>query len=179
MNPSRSLRQSGAAARTAAALIVLAGFVPVVLAAQTTARTAIEAYEPHPEAKKAISVLKSPYCPGLMLEVCSSYPGALLRDSLQTMAEEGWSADSLVAWTLARHGDTLLALPPVSGRGLVAWAGPPIAFALGLGLVALFLRAVMARRVAVAGASEELSEQDEAALQEALRELDESEEPVF
>ncbi len=179
MNSSRSLRQSGAVARTAAALIVLAGLVPAGLAAQTTARTAIEAYEPHPESEKAISVLKSPYCPGLMLEVCTSYGGALLRDSLQTMAEEGWSADSLVTWMLARHGDTLLALPPMSGRGLVAWAGPPAALALGLGLVALFLRAVMARRVAVAGASEELSEQDEAALKEALRELDESEEPVF
>ncbi len=159
--------------------VMLVALIPLELAGQTTARTAIEAYVPQPEAEKAISVLKSPYCPGLMLEVCSSYTGALLRDSIQTMAEEGWSADSLVAWVLANHGDSLLALPRASGRGLVAWVVPPAAILFGLGMVALFLRAVMARSVAVAGGSGSLSEEEEAALRDALRELDAGEEPIF
>lgn len=175
MKPSRSLEKSGAIM----AFVVLAALAPVGLAGQTTARTAIEAYVPQPAAKEAISVLKSPYCPGLMLEVCSSYTGALLRDSLQTMAEEGWSADSLVAWVLANHGDSLLALPRASGRGLVAWVVPPAAILFGLAIVALFLRAVMARSVAVEGGSVSLSEEEEAALQDALRELDAGEEPIF
>ncbi len=175
MKPSSSLEKSGALM----AFVFLVASVPLGLAGQTTARTAIEAYVPQPEAVKAISVLKSPYCPGLMLEVCSSYTGALLRDSLQTMAEEGWSADSLVAWVLANHGDSLLALPPASGRGLVAWVVPPAAILFGLGMVALFLRAVMARSVAVAGGSGSLSEEEEAALRDALRELDAVEEPIF
>ena len=117
MKPSSPVETSGALL----AFAILAALAPVGLAGQTTARTATEAYVPQPAAEEAISVLKSPYCPGLMLEVCSSYTGALLRDSLQTMAEEGWSADSLVAWVLANHGDSLLALPRASGRGLVAW----------------------------------------------------------
>ena len=45
--------------------------------------------EPHPVAEQAISRLKSPYCPGLMLEVCTSLEAAMLRDSLQVMAREG------------------------------------------------------------------------------------------
>ncbi len=161
------------------ALVILAALVPVGLAGQTTARTAVEAFVPQPAAERAISVLKSPYCPGLMLEVCSAYASALLRDSLQDMAEEGWSADSLVDWVLETHGDSLLALPRASGRGLVAWVVPPAAILFGLGMVTLFLRAVMARRVAVAGESENLSEEEEAALQDALRKLDAAEEPIF
>ena len=157
----------------------MAVLVPVGLAGQTTARTALEAFEPHPEADNAISVLKSPYCPGFMLEVCTSYTAAVLRDSIHTMANEGWSSDSLVAWVLENHGDTLLALPPMSGRGLIAWVGPPGAIALGFGLVVLFLRTVMSRRVAVEGVSEDLSDEEEAALQDALQKLDAAEEPIF
>ncbi len=175
MKPSSPLENFGALV----AFVIVVAMVPLELAGQTTARTAIEPFEPQPAAEKAISVLKSPYCPGLMLEVCSSYSGALLRDSLQTMAEEGWSTDSLVTWVLANHGDSLLALPRASGRGLVAWVVPPAAILFGLGMVALFLRAVMARSVAVAGGSENLSEEEEAALKDALRELDAGEEPIF
>ena len=175
MKPSSSLEKSGALMT----FVISVALVPVGLAGQTTARTAVEAYVPQPAAEEAISVLKSPYCPGLMLEVCSSYTGALLRDSLQTMAEEGWSADSLVAWVLANHGDSLLALPRASGRGLVAWVVPPAAILFGLGMVALFLRAVMARSVAVEGGSESLSEEEEAALRDALRKLHAGEEPIF
>jgi cytochrome c-type biogenesis protein CcmH/NrfF len=175
MNPSSPVERIDALF----AFVILAALVPVGLTAQTTARTATEPFVPQPAAEEAISVLKSPYCPGLMLEVCSSYRGALLRDSLQTMAEEGWSADSLVAWVLANHGDSLLALPRVAGRGLVAWVVPPAAVLFGLGAVALFLRAVMARGVAVEGGSEDLSEEEEAALRDALRKLDADEEPIF
>lgn len=175
MKPTSPLENFGALV----AFVIVVALVPLELAGQTTARTAIEPFEPQPAAEKAISVLKSPYCPGLMLEVCSAYASALLRDSLQNMAEEGWSADSLVDWVLLTHGDSLLALPRASGRGLVAWVVPPAAILFGLGMVALFLRAVMARSVAVAGGSENLSEEEEAALKDALRELDVGEEPIF
>ena len=80
--------------------------------------------ERHPAADEAIARLKSPYCPGLMLEVCTSYTGALLRDSMQTMAREGWTTEELVDWVLANHGEEYLAYPPVSGTGLVAWLVP-------------------------------------------------------
>src|SRR5687767_7299807 len=40
----------------------------------------------HPEATKAITRLKSPYCPGFMLEVCSSSGGAALRDTIEGLA---------------------------------------------------------------------------------------------
>ena len=44
-----------------------------------------------------------------MLQVCSSYSGAALRDSIQAMAREGWTTDELVDWVLANHGEEYLA----------------------------------------------------------------------
>ena len=135
--------------------------------------------EPHPEADEAISRLKSPYCPGLMLEVCTSYQGALLRDSLQTMAREGGSTDDLVNWVLANHGEEYLAYPRASGRGLLAWLVPPGALLIGIGVVVVALRYMRDPAPAGDGSGRELSAADEERLRQALREMEAAEEPVF
>ncbi|MFO8175522.1 MAG: hypothetical protein R6T96_14640, partial [Longimicrobiales bacterium] len=64
-----------------------------------------EPVQPHPDGEAAIDRLRSPYCPGMMLETCPSPQAKLLRDSLQMLAWEGASTDSLVDWMLANHGD--------------------------------------------------------------------------
>ena len=87
-------------------------------------------YQRPEAAQEAMDQLKSPYCPGLMLEVCPSPGGAALRDSLNMLAEDGWSSDQLVDWVLANHGNEWLALPRAEGRswppsmkaGLCRWA---------------------------------------------------------
>ncbi len=134
---------------------------------------------PHPIAGEAIARLKSPYCPGLMLEVCTSYQGALLRDSLQTMAREGGSVNDLVDWVLSRHGEEYLAYPRTSGRGLVAWLVPPGALLLGVGVVIVALRYMRDPTRDGAEPERELSVEEEVALREALREMDAAEEPIF
>ena len=96
--------------------------------------------EPHPVAEKAISRLKSPYCPGLMLEVCTSLEGAMLRDSLQAMALEGGSMQELVDWVISNHGEEYLAYPRTSGAGLMAWVVPPGVLILGVSVLILFLK---------------------------------------
>ena len=98
------------------------------------------AVELHPEALEAIGRLRSPFCPGLMLEVCPSFEAVALRDSIQSAAEAGWGADSLVEWMIARHGEEYRALPPARGTGLLAWAIPPTVLLLGAGVVVLVLR---------------------------------------
>lgn len=134
---------------------------------------------PHPAAEEAIASLKSPYCPGMMLEVCTSSAGAALRDSLQTMAEVGSSADELIDWVLDNHGDTLLALPRAEGRGLVAWVVPPAVFLLGLTLVIGVLRVMKRNAGPEEDKSAELSSEEEIRLASALEKLEEEEEPVF
>jgi cytochrome c-type biogenesis protein CcmH/NrfF len=133
----------------------------------------------HPQAVEAIERLKSPYCPGFMLEVCTSAGGAALRDSIETLAEEGWTADNIVSWVLANHGDTLLALPPAQGKGLVAWLVPPLAVAVGLALVILALGR-MRRDQPKVGLSGDLTPEQKRELDEALKELDAEEKtPLF
>lgn len=151
------------------------------IAAQTTFQEAVEPVRPHPEADEAIGALKSPYCPGLMLEVCSSARGALLRDSIQVLArDDGWSADRIIEWVLERHGDTLLATPRASGIGLVAWSAPFAAMIVGVGIVMLILRAISRRDpVPLATTGAPLNDEDEALLKDALADLDSSEEPIF
>ena len=131
-------------------------------------------HEPDPEARAAIDRLKSPYCPGFMLEVCPSPQAAALRDSLDMLARQGVSTDSLVAWVLANHGDTLNALPPARGRDLVAWVVPPLAVLLGMAAVVVVLRRI--RRPRELPPPEEVSEAERQRLEEALRELEAEEE---
>ena len=128
-------------------------------------------YTRHPEAQEAIDRLKSPYCPGLMLEVCPSAGGAALRDSLETMAEAGHDADAIVAWVVGNHGREWLALPEARGAGLVAWIVPGLAILLGIGVVVVVLRAMRRGRPAP-DPERVISPEEEARLQAALQELD-------
>jgi cytochrome c-type biogenesis protein CcmH len=160
-----------------AAMAMAAQVQPLVGQAQSDALRG--PLEPHPAADEAIARLKSPYCPGLMLEVCTSYTGTLLRDSMQTMAREGWTTDELVDWVLANHGEEYLAYPPVSGMGLLAWLVPPAAILLGLLVVVAALRYMRKAAPPENIASTELSSDEEERLREAMKEMDSAEEPVF
>lgn len=131
--------------------------------------------ELHPEAGEAISRLRSPYCPGFMLEVCPSSEAEALRDSIQMFAEEGLGADSLVEWMIASHGEEYRAFPQRSGAGLLAWAAPPVALLVGLGLVVIALRRLKGPAVA-GGPAEGLTQEERDRLDAALAQLEEMEE---
>ena len=162
------------AALALAVTAVSAGLVPGGPAsAQETAP-----HQVHPEAREAIGKIRSPYCPGQMLEVCPSWQAAELRDSIDQMArEEGLSADSLVELVIAAHGEEYRALPKRTGAGLLAWVMPPAALLMGLAVVVVVLRRL---RGAAAGAGEglagDISEEDRERLDAALAELEAMEE---
>lgn len=140
-------------------------------------------YERRPEAIEAINRLKSPYCPGLMLEVCTSAPGAALRDSIAKRADAGWSADSIVEWVVANHGEKYRAMPKAEGAALLAWIVPPLGVAVGIGIVVVALRRMRKRRGDEGWLDpdllDEISSDEEERLNEALRELEEEEEAPF
>ena len=114
-----------------------------------------------------------------MLQVCSSYSGAALRDSIQVMAQEGWTTAELVDWVLANHGEEYLAYPAASGTGLLAWLVPPAAILLGILVVVSTLRYMRRSALPDETVNAELSEEEEDRLREALRDMDSAEEPVF
>jgi cytochrome c-type biogenesis protein CcmH len=170
------------------ALAVLGGLSVGPAAAQIPA--GVEgSYEPHPEARRAISQLLSPYCPGFMLEVCPSSEAQALRDSIHARALEGESHRELVEWMLAQYGEEYRAVPQSRGSGLFAWILPPLALLLGAFGVVMALRRFRPTeeetplRVADGeGASEPpddgVSPEVEARLREAIRELELSEDPL-
>lgn len=164
-----------------ALLIAALALVPTAAVAQRPPSTG-EAMTVHPEARAAIDRIKSPYCPGMMLEVCTSEGGAMLRDSIQRMAQRGLSADSIVEVIIGQYGEQWRALPQRAGSGLWAWLLPPVVLVGGLGAVGL----VLARRKQVARDTSRdeavlaaLQPEDEARIRSALKELEEEEEPVF
>lgn len=138
-----------------------------------------EPVQPHPEGETAIDQLRSPYCPGLMLEVCPSPQAKLLRDSIQTMAWEGASSDSIVAWMLATHGEEYRAVPLTRGTGLWAWVMPPLALLGGLLIVALALKHFRSRPEEAPAPRTVLSQEEESELAAAMEELKASEEVPF
>lgn len=157
-------------------LLVAALGVPPVQPAE--AQDSVAPSDVPEAAAEAISQLWSPYCPGLMLEVCTSAGGAALRDSIQDQARAGMSADSIVEFWVARYGEEYRAVPTFTGAGRVAWIAPFAA--LLVGLVAAWV--VLSRRsrgrhdkASVA----ELTPEEETRLSEALEALDRTERPDF
>jgi cytochrome c-type biogenesis protein CcmH/NrfF len=138
-----------------------------------------EPVQAHPEGDAAIDALRSPFCPGMMLEICPSPQAKLLRDSIQEMAWAGTSSDSLVAWMLAGHGEEYRAVPKTAGSGLWAWLMPPLALLGGLIVVALALQHFRSKEETREELPENLSAEDESVLNAALEELRESEEVAF
>lgn len=146
-------------------------------------------FQPHPEGRDAISRLYSPFCPGFMLEVCTSQSAIALRDSIHGMAYLGATSDEIVEWMLANHGEQYLAVPGNRGSALWAWVLPPAALAAGAGLLlwALFrFNPTRARANASGGgvgreeaALKDPSREDEERLRAAIREIELSEDPSF
>lgn len=144
-------------------------------AAQLPADQSSGPVEPHPEAVEAVTRLKSPFCPGFMLEVCPSPQAAELRDTIEVLARSGMESDEIIEWVLARYGEEWRALPKTEGKGLVAWLGPPVALLLGIGVVVLALARLLRRRRDEDGwdeASPGLSAAEERRLAQAVREFD-------
>lgn len=172
-------RDTGAGRRLAPLLAVVVaacgGDLPPEAAELASREAAAVAEALHPEASEAISKLRSPFCKGFMLEVCTSGDAEELRDSLQAGALAGLSADSLVEWMIAAYGEEYRALPEASGSGLLAWLAPPVALLLGLSLVVVALRRLKGPSPPVAR-NDAITEDERDRLDAALRELEEMEE---
>ena len=149
------------------ALFLLIGLLaaPDAIDAQTPADTRATA-----AADAAIAQLRSPYCPGRMLENCTSSAAGALRDSIHDLASQGASTEELVEWMLARHGEEYRGVPQGRGFGLFAWVIPPIAVLAAAAFVVLWFRS---RRLPSGGTSTRppsaISEAERRELADAMR----------
>ncbi len=145
----------------AAALVTVSLCLPQGVLAQDDPASA--------EAEEAIARLKSPFCPGLMLEVCPTRSADSLREEIHEMAETGMEAEAIVDAVVAERGEVYRALPKTEGRGLIAWLAPPAALLLGLAGVLAVLRRSAAPAPAEA---DRVSAEEAARVRSALEELE-------
>ena len=133
--------------------------------------------EQREQARRAISRVRSPYCPGLMLEVCPSAPASALRDSMRILAAAGYDSEEIEEWMIARHGEEWRGMPRSRGFGIWAWVLPPLALVGGAGVVVWKVRRLRGPGDEDAGDGMDgdsgLSEEDEARLTAALAEMEE------
>ena len=145
----------------------------VVVAAPLVAQVSED--EARKNADAAIARIRSPYCPGLMLEVCPSSQAEALRDSIRVAAAQGQSAERIVEDVLARHGEEWRAVPRRSGAGLLAWLILPLALVVG-GLVLWGrIKVMRTQGPARAAAAGPMSDEERARLDAALREFEHAE----
>ena len=155
----------------AVALAVLALSAP--LAAQTPVAVSPQA---EAVAREAMMQLRSPVTSFHTLDMCPDPAAAALRDTVLMAAAQGASSAKIVEDVIARRGERLRLAPRQSGVGLWAWLAPPAVLLLGLGLV--WGKLTRLRRVAgpeTARGDAPLNDEENAALQAALREYDRAE----
>jgi cytochrome c-type biogenesis protein CcmH/NrfF len=152
---------------------VLLAVMAVIVAAAVSASAQVAPEQAQKVAHQAIGRLRSPFCPGLMLEVCPSPNAEALRDSIRTAAAQGHSSRQIVEGVLARYGEEWRAVPKRSGAGLLAWLILPFSLVAG----GLFLwgrvRAMRAQgQVYAAAAGQGVTDEERARLEQALREFE-------
>ena len=63
-----------------------------------------------------------------------------LRREAYRMVEDGRSEDEIAEFMVARYGDFVLYRPPLRGGTILLWAGPFLLVAIGLTVLAVYLR---------------------------------------
>lgn len=157
--------------------VVLAAVVAVMMALPAAAQVSPE--QAQATADAAIGRLRSPFCPGLMLEVCPSPNAEALRDSIRGMAAEGQGVEQIVEAVLARHGEEWRAVPKRSGVGLLAWLILPAALVLGGAFVWSRIRVMRGQgQVYAIAPGQGMTDDERVRLDAALRDFDRVEEPA-
>ncbi|MDQ3556315.1 MAG: cytochrome c-type biogenesis protein CcmH [Gemmatimonadota bacterium] len=159
------------AARRALASLCLFAALLVLLTGSADAQAPTPTPASGAAARAAIGQIRSPYCPGLMLEVCPSPQAQALRDSIHVRAAGGENAGSLVEWVIGRHGEEWRAVPKRSGWGWWAWVLPPLVLLLGAGVVLARVRSGRGSAEAP-GAAAPISEAERAELAAAMHDMD-------
>jgi cytochrome c-type biogenesis protein CcmH len=159
-------RPSVALLTTLAALCALFG------SASLSALAAEEVYE-----ERTMDIarnLSCPVCEGQTVADSHSRVALEMRQAIEAQVQAGRTDDEIYDYFRARYGDEVLVEPPREGINLALWWVPVIVVALGLGVVALYLRdsAALGQRrktVSVPAIDPELEQIAERALREDVR----------
>jgi cytochrome c-type biogenesis protein CcmH len=128
-----------------AAAIALAASVALLLPATTQAA----------EATWSIAAMENqimcPVCHSLLSQ-SNSTAANRIRTQIVEKHRLGWSQQRTKDWLVAQYGEEILAAPPASGFGLLAWAIPAAVLLVGAAVAAAIAVAWSRQRAATAAA---------------------------
>lgn len=107
----------------------------------------------------------SPFCPGRLLKDCPSSAASELKDRVRLKVKQGESAEQVIDYLLQLYGQELLAVPRLSGFGLIAWIAPFLFLGLGATFIFLWLSR---RRPAQGGPTAEIDQVTRLKIEEQL-----------
>ena len=79
--------------------------------------------------------LRCPVCQGESVADSPSGIAKSMRGVIRRRLEQGQSPDQIKSYLVSAYGRWILLSPPASGLGTLAWLGPPLLIAGGLGLL--------------------------------------------
>lgn len=123
-------------------------------------------------AQQAFSQLRSPITPTHTLDMCPAPEAVALRDTMRLALLRGEAPRALVEGVISRYGENVRMVPKRSGVGLLAWLLTPLALIGGGILVAVRLRGMRSQGPVTATPSGQLSADEQARLDQALRDFD-------
>lgn len=84
--------------------------------------------------------LMCPVCAGQTVAESGSALAVQMRQIIRERLQQGQSKDEIIAYFVSQFGESVLAIPPRHGGGLVIWLAPPAALVAGLVLLQRFVR---------------------------------------
>lgn len=122
-----------------------------------------------PAAKAAAidATLRCPSCTDLSVTQSDAVTAVAIRRYVKKEVDAGQSKDQIVSYLEGRYGPSILLTPPKSGRGIALWWFPVAAVVLAAGGVGT--RFLMRRRAEMLARPAELSDEDKALVEAALR----------
>jgi len=92
------------------------------------------------EARRIGQEIQCPVCQGLSVADSPSQLATQMRGIIRSKLEAGEDRDAIVAYFVARYGESILMTPPRSGAGLGIWLAPYLGALAVLGFVFFMIR---------------------------------------
>jgi len=81
-------------------------------------------------------------CAGQTVAESNSPLAIQMRTQIRERVAAGQSREQILAFFVSQFGESVLAAPPKRGAGLALWLAPVLAFAVGLTVMARYLRKI-------------------------------------
>ncbi len=110
-----------------------------------------EEEQPTPSADDVNSIAGNMFCPvceNIPLDVCGTEACAMWREEIADLLTLGYSEDEIYEYFYKRHGDMVLATPPMKGFNWLLYVIPPIGIVVGVIFLVRYLRSTTAKTMA-------------------------------